>query len=343
MTELAAIIARAAGTPPEPGGFRELGDALVWMRLPIPGPLNHINVWLVRTGSGWMLVDTGMAIPSVEEAWRNLEGGLSRLAGLERILVTHHHPDHYGMAARLAGRRGLEVLISDDALAATVSRSGDAEAFTRELDAFADSLGLELEPEFGDFLSGRRYQSIISGTPARTAPIADGQELATGAGTFRVSLHHGHAPGHACLHARDAGLLISGDQVLPTISPNISLYPGIDAEDPLGSYLDSLGRLAALPDETMVLPAHGRPFGGFKARLEALRREHEIRLERIAEACAAGCRTSDVVQLLFRLSRLDPLNRLLATTETLAHLRHLERRGRIGAEGHGKALRWITT
>lgn len=341
MTELAALIAHAAESPPEPGDFREVGGVLVWMRLPIPGPLNHINVWLLRTSDGWLLVDTGMAIPSVEEAWRQLESRVPGLAALERILVTHHHPDHFGMAARLATARGVEVHISE--AAACASRADhDPDHFGRRLAAFADRLGFEPEPEFGDFLSGRRYRSIISGAPPRSATLTEGQHVATLAGAFRVSLHDGHAPGHACLHAADTGLLVSGDQVLPHISPNISLYPDIDDQDPLGDYLRSLEQLRALPPETVVLPAHGRPFTGLQARVDALGAEHGQRLARIVDTCRPGARTGEVVSALFRLSRLDALNRLLATAETLAHLRYLERRGRLSAEGHGPALRWTS-
>lgn len=341
MTELKALLAQAAESPPEPGDFRQVGEALAWMRLPIPGPLNHINVWLLRTAGGWLLVDTGMAIPSVEEAWRRLESRLPALAGMERILVTHHHPDHFGMAARLAAARGIEVHIS--VAAAAASRvDHDPGDFGPELAAFADRVGFEPEPEFGDFLSGRRYRSIISGAPPRVVTLVAGEEIATQAGAFCVSLHDGHAPGHACLHAADSGLLVSGDQVLPHISPNISLYPDIADEDPLGDYLESLERLGALPPDTVVLPAHGRPFAGLHGRLDALKAEHGQRLARIVETCKPGARTGEVVAALFRLSRLDALNRLLATAETLAHLRYLERRGQLLAEGHGPALRWVS-
>lgn len=340
MTDLAALIAEAAESPPEPGDFRELGAALVWLRLPIPGPLHHINVWLLRGRDGWTLVDTGMAVPSVEEAWRGLETRLPALAALERILVTHHHPDHYGMAARLAAGRDVEVLVSDAAHAAAVDRGDAVAGFAGRLAEFERDLGVEFEPEFAEFLSGRRYRSVISGAPSRRASLVTGQRLETAAGLFEVSLHDGHAPGHACLHAADSGILISGDQVLPTISPNISLYPGIDDDDPLGSYLASLEALAALPETTVVLPAHGRPFRGLGARLASLRGEHDRRLARIVETCSSAASTADVAGAVFRLGRLDPLNRLLATTETLAHLRYLERRGRLGTEGRGRALRW---
>jgi glyoxylase-like metal-dependent hydrolase (beta-lactamase superfamily II) len=342
MNQLQALIAEAAESPPELGGFRALGESLVWIRLPVPGPLHHINVWLLATDSGWLLVDTGLAIPAVEEAWRRLGEDLVPLAALERIVVTHHHPDHFGMAARLSAERGIEVLMSETAAAAARPDTAGPEAFAPRLSDFAGRLGLELEPGFGEFLSGRRYRSIVSGMPPAQVPLLEGQELPTRVGSLRVSLHHGHAPGHACLHAPEARLLVSGDQVLPTISPNISLYPGIEDEDPLGRYLESLDRLAALPDDTMVLPAHGRPFSGLRARLRALREEHEQRLRRIVETCRDGASSAEVIGSLFRLARLDPLNRLLATTETLAHLRYLERRGQVSAAGRGPALRWVS-
>lgn len=341
MNQLQALIAEAADSPPEPGDFRELGESLVWIRLPIPGPLNHINVWLLATGTGWLLVDTGMAVPSVEEAWRRLEAALPRLEALERILVTHHHPDHFGMAAHLSAERGVEVMMSESAAAAARPDPSSPDAVAARLEEFADRLGLALEPGFAEFLSGQRYRSVVSGMPVREAALAEGDEIDTAVGPLTVSLHHGHAPGHACLHAAEAGFLVSGDQVLPTISPNISLYPGVEDDDPLGRYLESLERLASLPAGTMVLPAHGRPFSALEARLGTLREEHERRLERTVQTCRGGASTADVVGSLFRLARLDPLNRLLATTETLAHLRHLERRGRVTPEGRGPDLRWV--
>ncbi len=342
MSELSALVAASAESPPEPGEFRAFGDALAWIRLPIPGPLHHINVWLLATEQGWLLVDTGMAIPVVEDAWRRLELGLPALASLERILVTHHHPDHFGMAARLADARGLEVRMSVPAAAAARPDPAGPESYARRIAAFADHVGLELAPEFGEFLSGSRYRTVISGLPRLGAPLEEGEQIPTRAGRFSVSLHHGHAPGHACLHAADTGLLISGDQVLPAISPNISLYPGSGDDDPLGRYLESLDRLGGLPEDTVVLPAHGRPFRGLAPRLAALRQEHAARLERILVTCRDGASTAEVVQSLFRMHRLDPLNRLLATTETLAHLRHLERRDRLRFAGRGPELRWTS-
>jgi glyoxylase-like metal-dependent hydrolase (beta-lactamase superfamily II) len=340
MAASVRLVARLDDTPPEPGAFIELDEGLFWLRLPIPGPLRHINVWLLDNGDGWTLVDTGMCTASVEQAWQLLERELAPLAALNGILVTHHHPDHFGMARWLCERRDVAVRMSRAAAAAARIDDGDDPSAAPDLDAFAARLGFEFEAEGREIVAGRRYRSVVSGTPPFDAPLSEGECLATTAGSFTVSLHDGHAPGHACLHAADTSLLISGDQVLPTISPNISLYPGNEDSDPLGDYLASLEKLSHLPGDTVVLPAHGRPFRTLHPRIEALQAGHESRLQKITLACAEPLGTMEIVEELFNLARLDGLNRLLATTEALAHLRHLERRGEIAADGAGAALRW---
>lgn len=342
MPPSAALLDRL-GDPPAAGEHRALSDTLLWLRLPVPGALNHINLWLVAGDAGWTLVDTGLAIPAVEQAWMAFEERLPMLRSLAQIVVTHHHPDHFGMAAWLSRRHGVAVRMSVEAERATHFREEDPDSRAARMAGFSDELGVEFEPGAEEFVSGRRYRSIVSGTPALGVPLAEGDVLATAAGEFRVSIHHGHAPGHACLHAAATGLLVSGDQVLPTISPNISLYPGIERPDPLGDYLDSLDRLETLPADTLVLPAHGRPFADLHRRLAALRAEHAQRLDRMVAACAQPRSTREVVEATFNLGRLDALNRLLATTETLAHLRYLERRRRLLATGRGTGLRWRAT
>ncbi len=136
---------------------------------------------------------------------------------------------------------------------------------------------------------------------------------------------------------------MSGDQLLPSISSNISLYPSNEDQDPLGQYLDSLQALCLLPVDTLVLPSHGRPFASLHARAAALREEHEARLRGIGDALSIPLGTMEVAGQLFRLERLDTLNRLLALTETLAHLRWLEVRGLVAREGEGRELRWLGT
>jgi glyoxylase-like metal-dependent hydrolase (beta-lactamase superfamily II) len=330
----------ARGDAPEPGGYLELVDGILWIRLPIPGALRHINVWLVPGNKGWFLVDTGMKTRVVREAWESLEGRLPLARELEFILVTHHHPDHFGMARWLSERFEVGVTMHDMAAAAAESGMEEPEAGpVYPSDGFMERLGIELDPEMQSILRGGGYRAIVSGRPEITALRAEATLTGAG-GVWRTSVHDGHAPGHVCLHDDASRVLISGDQLLPTISSNISLYPSNERGDPLGDYLVSLERLARLPEDTLILPAHGRPFMSLHARIGALRQEHAGRLRQIRDVCADGQTTSTVTASLFRMDRLDALNRLLATTETLAHLRHLELMGDIERSGRGVALRW---
>lgn len=328
------------GEAPEAGHYIELESGILWIRLPIPGALRHINVWLVPGRKGWFLVDTGMKTRVVLEAWASLENRLPLATGLESIVVTHHHPDHFGMAHWLSERFGVGVIMHELAAAAAISGLEEPQSGRSEpSDGFVERLGVELDADMRAILRGGGYRAIVSGCPAiNRLPV--NARLAGADHDWRISVHDGHAPGHVCLHDDLARVLISGDQLLPSISSNISLYPSNEQGDPLGDYLDSLESLAELPADTLVLPAHGRPFMTLHARIDALRREHAGRLQQIRDACVEPASTSQIAGSLFRMDRLDALNRLLATTETLAHLRHLELRGQLHRSGQAESLRW---
>jgi glyoxylase-like metal-dependent hydrolase (beta-lactamase superfamily II) len=329
-------------SPPDAGGYLELQEGLLWARLPIPGPLRHINVWLLASGAGWTLVDTGMKCAGVDEAWERLHAVLPISESLERIIVTHNHPDHFGMAAALQQRHGAPVLMSRRAFAEVDAIMGPrpSEADTNAaLSGFAERQGFPAATVERMFHGGG-FARIVSGMPADVVTLEARDRLDLAGGGWEVSLHEGHAPGHACLYSADLGTLISGDQVLPTISANVSLYSRNEAEDPLGDYLASLEDLTVLPADTLVLPAHGLPFRTLHARLAGLVAEHRERLAEVIDACATPRSSIEVVTLLFNFERLDPLNRMLAIGETLAHLRYLHLRGRVRAEGSGESLRW---
>lgn len=328
---------------PEPGAWLELEEGVIWIRLPMPGALAHVNVWLLARDDGWFLVDTGIKTRAVEQAWVRLESQLPIAASLRSVVVTHHHPDHFGMAGWLADRHQIEVHMGARAYAASAGVLNDLDtAPGQALRSFAERQGMDLDDQTAAILGGRAYQSVVSGRP-QVREAAAGSVLPGAGGDWKVSLHDGHAPDHLCLHAAHAGVLVSGDQVLPTISSNVSLYPSNESGNPLGDYLDSLEALRALPADTLVLPAHGRPFTGLHARLDALAAEHGRRLEQLADSCSMPRSTAEAAARLFTVQRLDGLNRLLAMTETLAHLRYLEQRGVVRRSGAGQALRWQAT
>ena len=308
--------------PPAQGEVVEFEHGLQWIRLPVPGYLDHINVWLVPgSHGGWWLVDTGLGLPAVRDAWQPLLQRYGLATSLRGILVTHHHPDHFGMAGWLAEYGGVSVTMSTAAFAAGARSFHNSHA--ERIPVFAEQWGIDYPRLLQDARAKHVFRSVVGNLPPLASPLEDGDGFTATAVPFAVSLHDGHAEGHACLHAVEAGLFIAGDELLPTISSNVSLYPQGGLEDPMGSHLASLRRLRELPAETLVLPAHGRPFHGAHARLDALEAEHAERFAQLLEFADAPRTAIDFANCLFGHRPLDGMNLLLATGETLAHVRYL--------------------
>lgn len=326
--------------PPQAGGYVELIAGIIWVRLPVPGALAHVNVWLLPAGGGWWLIDTGMHLPVVEQAWAELARALRLRERLRGVIVTHHHPDHLGCAARLAAEHGVAVRMSAPArVAATRALQPVTDARRAMIESWAAAHGVVLDDELWEFMTGNPYGAVVAGLPDPSQELVDGEVLDFDT-PWRVTLHEGHAPGHACLHAESLGLLISGDQVLPSISPNISLLPANRSEDPLGQYLESLAAIRGFHRAVHILPSHGQPFRDLHARVEGLTAEHGERLARIEGLLIKPAPLTVVVDGIFGSRRPGPLHRLLAIGETLAHLRHLELAGRVERCGMGPGLRW---
>ena len=330
---------------PAPGAAARLAPGLEWLRLPVPGKLGHINVWLLDDGGSLTLVDTGMNVPDARAAW---DGPLTAvLAGrrLTRIICTHHHPDHAGLVAWLAERHGARVWMSAPELEIVARAYGDRHdplALEARRAAFARD-GLEVGDSSGRLLSGAGYLSVMSGLPAGVGLLAAGDVLEAGGLAWHVLELAGHTDAQLLLHAPAAGLLISGDQVLPRISANVGIYPERSDTNPLGSYLASFDVLEALNPEPVVLPSHGEPFRALRARIGELRRHHGERLQAVEVLCRSPLTAAEVAALLYR-GATDPLNRMLAVGETLAHLRLLEIRGRVEArESPGQPRRFVAS
>lgn len=326
-----------------------LGDAvdvpgdLRWIRLPVPGSLKHINVWLVPGLKGRVLIDTGMNQPETHAAWDGLATREGLAHGLEGILVTHHHPDHFGMAANLAARFGVAVRMSEPTRSAALRSLSVIGSDPESLRKYRETWGVDFEALVARARAAGVFERLISGVPPETRFIEEGERIAQLRDPWEASLHFGHAEGHVCLHWREGALLISGDQLLPSISSNISLYPGAGSEDPLADFLASLERLAALPADTVVLPAHGQPFRGAAARVQQLRAGHEQRLATLTEFAAEPRGTAEIVGALFGTRNLEGWNSLLAYGETLAHIRYLQVRGRLERLARNGEVHWLRT
>jgi glyoxylase-like metal-dependent hydrolase (beta-lactamase superfamily II) len=337
------------GKPPAPGEVTEVAPGVLWLRMPLPFALNHINLWAIadedERGPGWAIVDTGTKTPDTLAAWRALtapEGPLAQRgsARLTRVIVTHMHPDHVGMAGWLTRKfqcrlwmTRLEYLTCRT-LVADTGREAPDEAIRFYAQCGWPEEALDTyRARFGGF---GKYMHAL---PDSFRRLTDGERLRIGAHGWTVVVGRGHSPEHACLVSSELGAMISGDQVLPRISSNVSVFPTEPDADPLADWIGSIDKLRAqLDDSLLVLPAHGEPFRGLHARLDRLASGHERGLERLRRSLAEPKRAIDVFGALFARP-IDSQGELLgmATGESLAHLNHLLARGEalreVGADG----------
>lgn len=320
-------------TIPETATLTTVAPGIHWLRMPLPFQLDHINLWLLEDGPGWTLVDTGLGDAGTREIWRRIfaEG----LCGkpITRLLVTHCHPDHMGLAGWFAQEWGLRMWITQSewllgrllAVDLTQEFVDGQVAFYRRGGFTADVLA-----QLGE--RGNIYSSRVTLPPVEMNRLRDGDALTIGGRQWRVIVGTGHSPEHACLHCEELGVLISGDQILPKITPIIGVWATEPDADPLGLYFESLDRFRRLPDRTLVLPSHNLPFVGLPARVRDIEHHHERRLDQTLKACGGEPLTG--WQLLHKLfpRELDLHQTTFALGESLAHVHYLMRKGRIARE-----------
>lgn len=327
-------------TPPPSGATLAVAPGVRWLRMPLPYALDHVNLWLLEDGDRWTAVDTGIALPGVQEAWKSVLEG-RRLA---RQIVTHFHPDHLGLAAWLEDRTGAPLWITEGewlAARATIDGTGDR-SVAATLDFFRRH-GLP-EPRLTALEArGNAYARGVPALPAAWRRIADGEEISIGGRAWRVIVGHGHSPEHASLHCEPFGVLIAGDMLLPHISTNISAFAGSAGGNPLADFLASITRLAQLPADTLVLPSHGLPFRGLRARVAQLEAHHRARCDDLLKACAGQPRTAaELLPVLFARDISDPHQLLFAMGEAIAHLDYLEQAGAMARAEAGGIFRFRT-
>jgi glyoxylase-like metal-dependent hydrolase (beta-lactamase superfamily II) len=306
-----------------------LSEGVGWVRLPIPGSLKHINVWVLEDGDGVALVDTGLDIEPCRAGWEAVFLGPLRARAVTRVIVTHFHPDHIGLAGWLTGRFEVPLWMTGEEwlfarmLAADVRDTPpkQAVAYWRAAGWSTDRIEEEVRKGWG------RFASYVAPIPVSFTRIREGDVLAIGSRRWRIVVGNGHCPEHACLFDEEGGLLIAGDQVLPRITSNVSLSLSEPDGDPLGDWLSSIEKLRTIPDGVLVLPSHGEPFTGLHARLDALAHGHMDRLAALAEHLSEPRRAVDCFGTLFA-RRIEDNMLGLATGEAMAHLRRLEEDGR---------------
>lgn len=325
---------------PEPGSALPITDGIHWLRMPLPFILGHINLWLLRDSDGWTVVDTGLYEANTREIWSRL---LETFSPLQRVIVTHLHPDHSGCAGWLCRQQQVELWMSRTEyllgriLKMDTGRPAPDAAVRFYRRAGFDATQLErFRKRFG------RFGTVVSDAPDNFRRLEHGDELRIGDHSWTVLVGRGHSPEHATLYCQQLNCLISGDQILPTISSNVSVWPTEPEANPLQDWFNSLRDFREwLPEDVLVLPAHGKPFRGAHIRLGQLINEHQAGLAALLERAAKPQRAVDVFPALFK-GEIDANNLIMATGESVAHINYLLARGSLSADQDPDGVMWVT-
>lgn len=315
---------------PAPGDTFEVAPGVRWIRMALPFALDHINLWLLRDEidgrSGWSVVDCCITRDEAKAQWESIFA--TQLEGLPilRVIVTHMHPDHIGLAHWLCARWNAPLWISaTDYHVARLNIQGTSGNGGEAAANFFRQHGM-LDPQALQQVRGRSnyYADMVPALPGQYIRMLDGMTLRIGGRSWRCISGYGHAPEHIALFCEETRLLIGGDMMLPRISTNVSVYDGEPEANALQLFLDSIDKFKPLPEDTLTLPAHGKPFKGLHVRIAQLHQHHRQHLARVLQACATlGPRTAaDLLPVLFT-RKLDLHQTTFAMGEAVAHLHKL--------------------
>jgi glyoxylase-like metal-dependent hydrolase (beta-lactamase superfamily II) len=317
--------------PPAPGEHVEVSAGVLWTRLSLPFRLDHVNIYIIDDGRAWHIVDTGIASQGARETWEHLLAGLLAGRPVEKIIVTHHHPDHVGLASWLAEKVGAEVVMSGTEYLLGLTYWLDSDAMkAHHYREFYRRRGLNTTAAESILDRGARYQALTSPLPFAFHRVIDGDDLSLATRRFQVITGPGHSPEQVMLYSTGEGIFVGADQVMLSITPNISVSARNPNSDVLGHFMSSLSSLSERIDSrSTVLPGHHVPFTGLQERVQEILDHHEARLRDIVTACSSQPRsTADLLSVLFRFSIEGPAMEL-AFGEACAHVNRLLATGRI--------------
>jgi len=317
--------------PPAHGEVTQVADGILWARLPLPMVLNHVNIYILDDGDGWTVVDAGIDTPTARQIWESLLSGPLAGKPVRRVVLTHHHPDHVGLAGWFQ-QRGAELVTTRTAwLFARMLTLDEQETLPEQTLDFYARAGMDAAR-----LDKRRaerpfnFSDSVHPMPVGFTRIQQDDKIRMGGRDWDIHIGNGHAPEHATLWSGD--LILAGDQIIPGISSNIGVYATEPDADPLGEWIESCQRLSDLATPRhLALPGHKLPFTGVPARLRQLIDNHENALRRLLDFVAEPRRAPECFPLLFKRT-IDDATFGLALAETVAHLNHLWHNGAVTRE-----------
>jgi glyoxylase-like metal-dependent hydrolase (beta-lactamase superfamily II) len=329
-------------TPPAKGTAREIADGILWIRLSMPLGLDHVNVYALREPNGWTVIDTGLDTKLNRREWAAIIKDDLRGDPILRVVVTHHRPDHVGLAGWFMAQ-GAELLMTRTAwLTARMLTLDEEPTPSPEAVSFWRAAGMD-EALLSKRLDNRPFNfcDTVYPLPLGFTRLEEGAMHRLGGRDWVVHLGQGHAPDHATLWCQDVPLVLAGDQLLPSISPNLGVYPTEPMADPVAEWLESCARFETMAREDhLVLPGHKLPYHGLPARLAQLSDNHHGALARLREHLRAEPRTAvDCFAPLFK-RQIDEATYGLAMVEAVAHLNHLYHLGEVAREMDARGA-WV--
>jgi glyoxylase-like metal-dependent hydrolase (beta-lactamase superfamily II) len=327
---------------PQPGATIEVAPGIRWLSMPLPFQLDHINLWLLDDEQGSTVVDTGIGDARTRELWDRI----LKDASVERVILTHYHPDHAGNAGWLCDRFRVPMWTTQgEYLTAHAVRASSA-GYTTDavLSVFrANGLGEERAQAMSAIRGNNRYAELVPDFPHSYRRIIEGDRVRIGGRDWKAIIGHGHAPEHLSLFCEELNTVIAGDMLLSTISTNVSVW-SIDPEgDPLRLFLESVARYRELPADVLVLPSHGKPFRGAHTRVAQLEKHHEERFADLLKALDEPRSAGEVLGVLFRRP-LDAHQSFFAMGEAIAHLHYLYYAGKLRrALGRDGVMRYASS
>lgn len=317
--------------PPENGTAVEVAEGILWIRMPLPMALDHVNIYALDEGDSWTLIDSGVHSKKSVRMWETLLADTLGGKPVGRVILTHHHPDHVGMAGWFKARFGAEIATTRTAFLMTrmLILDEQPEPVAEAID-FWKSAGMA--PEVLEQRRAERpfnFTDICHPLPVGFTRIRQGDVIRAGGRDWDIHIGHGHAPEHLTMWSRDDNLVLSGDQILPSISPNIGVHPTEPEADPLGEWMESCERLQGLArEDQVVLGGHKLPFTGVPTRMRQLIDNHHGALRRLRDHLREPRTAAECFPPLFK-RRIDGGTYGLALVEAVAHLNHLHQTGEV--------------